>query len=34
MHQSNPDYPIKAKLLSPADLVLVLCDAYYNDLKN
>ncbi len=29
----NPDFPIKAKLLSPADLVLVLCDSYYNDVK-
>ncbi|GHT25159.1 hypothetical protein AGMMS4957_19460 [Bacteroidia bacterium] len=29
----NLKYPIKAKLLSPADLVLVLCDSYYNDIK-
>jgi len=29
----NPDFPVKAKLLSPADLVLVLCDSYYNDVK-
>lgn len=29
----NPSFPIKAKLLSPADLVLVLCDSYYNDVK-
>jgi hypothetical protein len=29
----NPEFPIKAKLLSPADLVLVLCDGYYNDVK-
>ena len=27
----NPEFPVKAKLLSPADLVLVLCDSYYND---
>jgi len=30
---ANPDFPVKAKLLSPADLVLVLCDSYYNDVK-
>lgn len=30
----NPDYPVKAKLLSPADLVLVLCDSYFNDIKS
>ena len=29
----NSGFPIKAKLLSPADLVLVLCDSYYNDVK-
>ena len=29
----NPAFPIKAKLLSPSDLVLVLCDSYYNDVK-
>ena len=29
----NPAFPVKAKLLSPADLVLVLCDSYYNDVK-
>lgn len=29
----NPDYPIKAKLLSAADLVLMLCDSFYNDIK-
>lgn len=29
----NPSFPIKAKLLSPADLILVLCDTYYNDVK-
>ena len=27
------NYPVKAVLLSPADLVLVLCDCYYNDIK-
>lgn len=26
-------FPVKAILLSPADLVLVLCDCYYNDTK-
>jgi len=29
----NLEYPIKAKLLSPADIVLVLCDSFYNDIK-
>lgn len=29
----NPDYPIIAKLLSPTDLILVICEAYYNNLK-
>lgn len=29
----NPEYPIKAVLLSPADIVLVLCDSYYKDVK-
>jgi len=27
------EYPLKAKLLSPVDIVLVLCDTYYNDVK-
>lgn len=29
----NPNYPVKAKLLSPIDIVLVLCDSYFNDVK-
>jgi len=29
----NKDYPIIAKLLSPTDLILVICEAYYNNLK-
>jgi hypothetical protein len=29
----NPSFPVKVKLLTPADLVLVLCDTYYNDIK-
>lgn len=29
----NPAFPVKVKLLSPADIVLVLCDSYYNDVK-
>lgn len=29
----NPKFPIKAILLSPADIALVLCDSYYNDIK-
>jgi hypothetical protein len=28
-----PEFPVKAKLLSPSDLALALCDSYYNDLK-
>jgi hypothetical protein len=26
-------FPVKAMLLTPADILLVLCDSYYNDLK-
>lgn len=29
----NQKFPIKAILLSPADIVLVLCDSFYSDLK-
>ncbi|GAA4074985.1 hypothetical protein GCM10022389_20790 [Flavobacterium cheonanense] len=29
----NEDYPIIAKLLSPTDLIIVMCEAYYNNLK-
>jgi hypothetical protein len=29
----NPKFPIKAVLLSPADIVLVLCDSFYNDIN-
>lgn len=29
----DDNYPVKAVLLSPADLVLVLCECYYNDTK-
>jgi hypothetical protein len=29
----NLQYPIKVKLLTPADIVLVLCDSFYNDVK-
>lgn len=29
----NQDYPIIAKLLSPADIILVICEAFYNNLK-
>lgn len=31
---NNDDYPIKASLLSPSDIVLMLCDTYYNDIKS
>lgn len=29
----NQNYPIIAKLLSPTDIILVICEAYYNNLK-
>ena len=29
----NPKFPVKAVLLSPADIVLVLCDSFYSDIK-
>lgn len=29
----NKDYPIIAKLLSPTDIILVICEAFYNNLK-
>jgi hypothetical protein len=29
----NQKFPVKAILLSPADIVLVLCDSFYNDIK-
>lgn len=29
----NSRYPVKAILLSPADIVLVLCDSFYNDIN-
>jgi hypothetical protein len=29
----NTRFPIKASLLSPADIVLVLCDSFYNDIN-
>ncbi len=29
----NPDYPVIAKLLSPTDIIVVICEAYYNNLK-
>jgi len=31
---SNPEFPVKAKLLSPSDLILVICDSYFNDIKS
>lgn len=30
----NPQFPIQANLLTPIDLVLVLCDSFYNDIKS
>ena len=29
----HPKFPVKALLLSPADIVLVLCDSFYSDIK-
>lgn len=29
----NKDYPIIAKLLSPTDLILIICEAYYHNIK-
>ena len=29
----NPKFPVKAVLLTPADIVLVLCDSFYNDIN-
>jgi hypothetical protein len=29
----NPKFPVKATLLSPADIALVLCDSFYHDVK-
>ena len=30
-YSDNPEYPICAVMLTPVDIVLILCDAYYND---
>ena len=32
-YSDNADYPICAVMLTPIDIVLILCDAYYNDVK-
>lgn len=32
-YSDNPDFPICAVMLTPVDIVLILCDAYYNDVK-
>lgn len=29
----NQDFPVIAKLLSPTDIILILCEAYYSNLK-
>ncbi len=29
----KPDFPVIAKLLSPKDIILILCEAYYSNLK-
>ena len=29
----NKEYPIIAKLLSPTDLIVVICEAYFNNTK-
>lgn len=30
-YSENPEYPICAVMLTPVDVVLILCDTYYND---
>ena len=30
----NPDFPVRVLLLSVVDIVILLCDSYYNDLKD
>lgn len=30
----NKDYPIKVLLLKPVDVVLTICDSYFNDIQN
>ena len=30
----NPDFPIRAKLLNPKDIILILCDSFFSDLKS
>lgn len=29
----NKDYPVVAKMLSPTDIIIILCEAYYNNLQ-
>lgn len=29
----NPNFPVEAILLSPADIVIILCDSFYNNVK-
>ncbi len=31
---TNDNYPIKALMLSPTDIILTLCDSYYNDVQS
>lgn len=30
----DDDFPVKAKIMSVVDVVLILCDSYYNDIKD
>jgi hypothetical protein len=30
----NPEYPVKIKMMSPADIILTLSDSYYKDVSN
>lgn len=30
-YSDHPEYPIRTSMLSPVDVVLILCDTYYND---
>lgn len=33
-YSDNPEFPFCCVMLSPVDIVLILCDTYYNDVKN
>lgn len=33
-YSDNPEFPFCCVMLSPVDIVLILCDTYYNEVKN